>query len=176
MPPGTDTRPTTDRVRESVFSLLASRLHVADRDPCEQLAGLSFLDLYAGSGAMGFEAYSRGAKVTWVDKATARIIEKNKQTLGVQGLVMAVDVTRFLHQESGLSEIVWLDPPYTMKNPEIEKILGLLDSRQWIKSGGIALVERSGHTSTVEFPESFLNVGLRRYGDTVIYYAEKGSK
>ena len=177
-PSGTSTRPTTDRVRESVFAQIASRLSVADRGADEQLEGMSFLDLYAGSGAVGLEALSRGARVTWVEKdpGAAKIIEKNLQTLKVRGVVRIMDVARFLSREPVEFDIVWMDPPYGVANEEIEKILGLLALQNWVKKGGLVFVERSGTTSAIEFPESFLNMGSRGYGGTTMYYAQKGSR
>jgi len=177
-PVGDSTRPTTDRVRESIFAFIVSFLEMADKDPSEQLAGLSFLDLYAGSGAVGLEAYSRGAQVTWVekDRAAANVITKNCETLKVAGRVRIIDVARFLAGPGVPVDIVWMDPPYTVPSEEIERILGLIDSQGWVKDGGLILVERAGRTSAIEFPESFLNVGQRRYGDTTIYCAEKGSQ
>ncbi|MDR0488904.1 MAG: 16S rRNA (guanine(966)-N(2))-methyltransferase RsmD [Propionibacteriaceae bacterium] len=173
-PSGTSTRPTTDRVRESVFGFLASHLGVADCDSAEQLSGLAFLDLYAGSGGVGLEAYSRGAEVTWVDKATSGVLTKNLQSLSAKGKVMACEVMKFLARPSTQFDIIWMDPPYEIPNADIEVILTKIIERNWLKSAGIVLVERSGHSSRVEFSESFLNVGQRRYGDTMIYYAEKG--
>ena len=175
-PPGDSTRPTTDRVRESVFAQIASRLGAADNDPSEQLAGLTFLDLYAGSGAVGLEASSRGAQVTWVENhsGAARVIRKNLDTLKVAGTVRIMDVARFLSSTPVPFDIVWMDPPYTVPTEEIEQIVGLIEEKNWVREGGLVLVERAGRTSTVEFPESFLNVGQRRYGDTIVYSAEKG--
>ena len=176
MPPGDSTRPTTDRVRESVFAQIASRLGVVDRDPEEQLSGLAFLDLYAGSGAVGLEAYSRGASVTWVEshRGAARVITKNLEALKAAGSVRIMDVARFLGTSPVPFDIVWMDPPYTVSNDEIEQVLGLLDEKGWVSRDGIVLAERAGRTSAIEFPESFLNVGQRRYGDTIVYSAERG--
>jgi len=175
-PPGDTTRPTTDRVRESVFSWLASQLGVADRHPGDQLAGFAFLDLYAGSGAIGLEAVSRGAGVTWVENnpGAARVIRKNLDALKAAGTLRIMDVARFLTTKPVPFDIVWMDPPYTVPNEEIERILDLLDEKGWVAAGGIVLAERAGRTSAIEFPESFLNVGRRQYGDTIVYRAEKG--
>jgi len=176
MPEGDTTRPTTDRVRESVFAQIASWLGVVDRDPADQLAGLSFLDLYAGSGAVGLEACSRGAEVTWVENnpIALRAIRKNLDILKVTGTVRIMDVARFLSTRPRLFDLVWMDPPYSVPNEEIDAILGMVDKKGWVSQGGLVLVERAGRTSAIEFPESFLNVGTRRYGDTIVYSAEKG--
>ena len=174
-PNGTTTRPTTDRVRESVFAQLASTLGQSAADPSQQLTGLRFLDLYAGSGGVGLEAYSRGAEVTWVDKATSRLISSNLKALSVQGKVVGSDIMKYLTKPAEPFDIIWMDPPYEVRNSHIEKILGILSEKQWINSGGLVLIERPGHSSAVEFPESFLNVRSRRLGDTVVYFTEKGN-
>ena len=175
-PPGVATRPTTDRVREAIFSVLASWYEGVDRDSGQQLEGVQFLDLYAGSGVVGLEAYSRGAAVTWVDKATTSVIEKNLDRLHVRGTVKRMDVERFLHGRSTQFDIVWMDPPYENYNESIYRILTLLRDQKWLKIGGFVLIERSSHTSAVEFPESFISVGQRRYGGTIIYHAEMGNQ
>ena len=171
-PRGVATRPTTDRVRESVFGQLVSWLG-ADTD--QPLAGRCFLDLFAGSGAMGLEAYSRGASVTWVeqDPAVVRVIEQNRRALGVGGTVAAMAVSRFLARQSVQCDIVWMDPPYDHPNDEITRLAGAILDRGWLKPGGRLLVERSGHTSAIEFPDGFCNPGERRYGDTVVYQVER---
>ncbi|MDR0960880.1 MAG: RsmD family RNA methyltransferase [Propionibacteriaceae bacterium] len=92
-------RPTTDRVRESVFSLFAARLGAADASPEEQLAGLAFLDLYAGTGAVGFEAASRGAApVAWVekDRPTAARIDRQRRAFGLDGHVYTATAAHLL--------------------------------------------------------------------------------
>jgi len=171
-PKGTTTRPTTDRVRESVFSYLASTLGVADRDPAEQLASLRFLDLFAGSGAMGLEAVSRGAEATWVDHLSAGVIRANCETLGVRGTIVSRNVGPFVSRESTTFDIVWMDPPYELPTADVDQLISHINDRGLVKSHGIVLVERSRRSSAVEFPESFLNVCTRHYGESVIYTAE----
>lgn len=172
--PGLATRPTTDRVRESVFAFLASRLAAAGGDPGQQLAGRQFLDLYAGSGAVGLEAASRGARVTWVDRAAGatRVIDANRAALGVPGNVARLEVRRFLAGPPAPFDIVWMDPPYEVGNDEVEHLVDRV-AQGWVVAGGLVLVERAWRTTAIEFPESFLNVGRRRCGDTAIHYAEK---
>jgi len=125
---------------------------------------------------VGLEALSRGAEVTWVDKHTARLIKQNLETLSVHGEVLGMDVAKFLVREPTSFNIIWMDPPYEMPNDLVEAILGQINTRGWLCEPGCVLVERSGHSSAVEFPESFLKVSTRRYGDTVIFHAEKGSQ
>lgn len=176
MPKTAHTRPTTDRVRESVFSWLASALGRGDQSGQNQLAGMTFLDLYAGSGGVGLEAISRGAQSTWVerDRPTARLIERNCRDLGVTGRVVASDVTTYLGGAAHAYSVVWMDPPYETSSDDIDMVVRLIDARGWLTDDGIVLVERSVHSSQVEFPESFLNNSSRRYGDTVVYTGMRG--
>ncbi len=176
-PSGSSTRPTSDRVRESVFALLASLLERADLPPQAQLEGLTFLDLYAGSGAMGFEAASRGASPTWVerDRAAAQVIARNQRELQVAGRLARLDVVHYLETVDRSFSIVWMDPPYDLPDSQINLVIDLLVSRDFLDDGGTLLVERSARSPGLEFPEKILNNNKpRRYGDTVVYLAEKG--
>ncbi len=177
-PSGDSTRPTTDRVRESVFALIASWWGRAGLPAEEHLAGLRFLDLYAGSGAVGLEAASRGAEVVWVekDRAAARVIELNLRSLGAAGPVRVADVARFLARPpaGGGFDIVWLDPPYALSQADLCQVLALVARPGWLRDSGRLIVERSRHSHAVEFPQGFLSIGARHYGDTVIHHAEKG--
>jgi 16S rRNA (guanine966-N2)-methyltransferase len=105
-PPGRDTRPTSDRVRENVFNILGP------------LDGASVIDLYAGSGAMGLEALSRGAaRAVFVerDADAVRVIERNLDTLRLTGTVLRQDAVAALAGEAGSGrkyDLVLVDPPY----------------------------------------------------------------
>ena len=103
-PPGRDTRPTADRVREALFSILG------------QVDGLAVLDLYAGSGALGIEALSRGAAAAVFvesDGNAADVIEHNLAALGARGEVVRRDVTEWLKSgQEGVYDLVFCDPPY----------------------------------------------------------------
>jgi 16S rRNA (guanine966-N2)-methyltransferase len=102
-PRGRRTRPTADRVREALFSMLGD------------LSGLRALDLYAGSGALGIEALSRGAaEVTFVerDARAAATIERNLETVRARAEVRRQDVLRFLASAPGTFDLVFIDPPY----------------------------------------------------------------
>jgi 16S rRNA (guanine(966)-N(2))-methyltransferase RsmD len=129
-PPGMSTRPTSDRLRETLFNVLAPRLQDS---PSE---GASFLDLYAGSGAVGLEALSRGAAgVTFVERAPAalKILDGNLARLGISDGVRVhqKSVSAFLRSASGTNpkpekyEVVFLDPPYDAEQ-EYAITLGLL--------------------------------------------------
>ena len=102
-PEGTRTRPTADRVREALFSILG---------PVE---GLRVLDLFAGSGALGIEALSRGAaSATFVDSSSAAVaaVHRNVDVLGVEGEVSRRDALRWLAAAEGPFDLVFADPPY----------------------------------------------------------------
>jgi 16S rRNA (guanine966-N2)-methyltransferase len=109
-PPGRDTRPTSDRVRENIFNILG---------PIDDAV---VLDLYAGSGAMGLEALSRGAaQVVFVerDPGAVRAIERNLDTLRLRGTVLRQDAVAVLAGESRKYDLVFVDPPYDMY-PDLE--------------------------------------------------------
>jgi 16S rRNA (guanine966-N2)-methyltransferase len=104
-PKGLDTRPTSDRVRESAFNLTGP------------VDGASVLDLYAGSGAMGLEALSRGAEscvFVEFDRHACRQIERNLDTLGLRGTVLCQDAVRALAAERRRYDLVLVDPPYEL--------------------------------------------------------------
>jgi 16S rRNA (guanine966-N2)-methyltransferase len=104
-PPGSDTRPTSDRVRENVFNILGP------------VDGAAVLDLYAGSGAMGLEALSRGAeRAVFVerDPDAAKVIERNLDKLRLRGTVLRRDAVSVLSSETRKYDLVLVDPPYDM--------------------------------------------------------------
>src|SRR5699024_5144382 len=129
-PRGADTRPTTDRVREAIFSRVESLL---------DLAGARVLDLYAGSGALGLEAVSRGAGFVVLverDRRTAQVLAANVASLGVRerARVVSERVDRVLERgpEDGPFDLVLLDPPYPLAEQELRHSLGLLVSAGWL--------------------------------------------
>ena len=176
--PGQRTRPTTDRVREAVFAVMAADRGLADQPADTQLTGCRFLDLYAGSGAVGLEAASRGAQVRWVERDTvaAGLIVANCLTLGLVPDVVTAPVETWLAKPAGGAggfDIIWLDPPYDRPTPDINAVIALIARYDWLAAGGLILVERSVRSPALEFPENFLNNRTKRYGETVVYLAEK---
>lgn len=166
--PARGTRPTTDRVREALFNLLAAR-----RD----FDGLRVLDLYAGSGALGLEALSRGASsAVFVDndsRATA-VIERNITALGLPGatvrrgavaMVLAPGTDRPV-------DLVLADPPYDVPAAEVDAMLASLDRNGWVASGSVVVVERSVSSPEVSWPTGWTAWPMRRYGDTRVECAE----
>jgi 16S rRNA (guanine966-N2)-methyltransferase len=166
-PKGRDTRPTTDRVREALFNVLAHGAHAPD------LAGARVLDLFAGSGALGLEALSRGAAFAlFVDTdAKARAaVRDNLVRLGLQGRakIWRRDATRMGRcAPMPAFDIAFLDPPYGQGLAE-RALAGLLEGG-WLKPGALAVVEESAR-NTFNPPEALRAVDTRTYGDTALHF------
>jgi 16S rRNA (guanine(966)-N(2))-methyltransferase RsmD len=153
-PPGNATRPTSDRVREALFSILGG--HVRDA---------RVLDLFAGSGALGIEALSRGAKeVTFVDDAVPaiRAIKDNLKALKAWGEIRKADAVRFL-ADPGEYDLVFLDPPYKDAAKLAPKLSEALP--RVLAPGGLIVAE-SDRRSPLDLQLSLQDE--RRYGDTLI--------
>jgi 16S rRNA (guanine966-N2)-methyltransferase len=166
--PRTGTRPTTDRVRESLFNVLASRI---------DFAGASVLDLYAGSGALGLEALSRGAaSAVFVesDRRAAGVISKNIAALGVTATVRSGPVAVVLAGGADRpADLVFADPPYDIPAADIEEMLAELVSGGWATAGTVAVVERGTAGPELAWPNGWQTWPSRRYGDTRIELAER---
>ncbi|MFZ1410450.1 MAG: 16S rRNA (guanine(966)-N(2))-methyltransferase RsmD [Micropruina sp.] len=178
MPASRATRPTSDRVREAAFGLIASWLGVAG-DAGSQLAGLAFLDLYAGSGAVGLEAASRGAaRVVCVerDRRAGEIARSNAANLGLDVRVSTQDVERFLAGPAeGQFDVVWLDPPYDLDNSTIAEVLTSIIERSWLAPEGLLVVERSSRTAPFDWPPGLGEPWNRGYGETTLHFAPLGA-
>lgn len=169
------TRPTSDRVRESAFNLIADWAGTAGEPADQMLDRFSFLDLFAGSGAVGLEAASRGAgPVVCVerDKPTAALARRNAETLGLGVTVVASAVESWLADAPATPfDVVWLDPPYPMRNAEVERVVALVHSRGWLAPDGLVVVERSARDAAPQWPAAFVTVWHRRYGETTLHFA-----
>lgn len=176
-PPGDGTRPTSDRVREAAFGVLASELGRAG-DAAEQLSGCSFLDLYAGSGAVGLEAASRGAhSVVAVeqDRRAVDVIRRNIRETGLGVRAVAASVERYLAGPPTPFDICWLDPPYRLPNTTIETVLThLLDG--WLAPGALVVVERARRDQPFAWPDRLGDRWERRYGETTLFLATEGGE
>jgi len=171
-PPGEATRPTSDRVREALFSALESQLG--------SLSGLRFLDLYAGSGAVGLEARSRGAaSVTAVesDRRTARLVTQNAALVGLDGVdVLAQPVLRSVAATTRAPyDVVFADPPYPTGNDEVEAVLSSLREHGWVAEDSLVVVERSARTPEPAWPDGWERLRVREYGETVLWYVRADS-
>ena len=166
-PGGEATRPTSDRVREALFSTLESQLG--------SLTGLRFLDLYAGSGAVGLEAMSRGAGVVTAvesDRRTAKVVEANASALGFRDVeVLGQTVTGVLAQHPRAPyDVVFVDPPYVMSEEEVEQAMRLLLAHGWLADGAVVVVERSARSAEPAWPEGLARERRKEYGETVLWY------
>ncbi len=176
VPPGEQTRPTTDRVREAFFSALATWAGGSGGAADEQLAGIRFLDLYAGSGAIGLEAASRGAReVVLVDRyrAAAEIIRRNAATAKMVDRVhvRVNDVLAFLAETPAEPfDVIWLDPPYAVSGEQLEEVLARL-ADGWLVSDGLVIVERANRDGPPKWPHQLAERWSRRYGETELHYA-----
>jgi 16S rRNA (guanine(966)-N(2))-methyltransferase RsmD len=176
-PAGPHTRPTSDRVREALFSTLES---------LTELDGTRFADLYAGSGAVGLEAYSRGAGHVLLvesDPKAARVARGNIATLGAApGTRLAAgQVIRVLAEgpAEGPYDIVFADPPYAVPEEEITAMLAELVASPpaggshggWLAADAIVVVERSTRSGEPAWPAGLAGLRGRRYGETTLWYA-----
>jgi 16S rRNA (guanine966-N2)-methyltransferase len=188
VPAGRDTRPTSDRAREGLFATISSVFGSLD--------GARVLDLYAGSGAVGLEALSRGAGhvlLVEVGARAARVITQNIEAIGLPGAVLAADrVERVLArgpapagvQDSiapgragvqdgiaqGRYDVVFADPPYALADAEVARVLSLLAERDWLAPGALVIVERATRSGPVSWPDGFVPDRARRYGEATFWY------
>jgi 16S rRNA (guanine966-N2)-methyltransferase len=164
--PPRGTRPTSDRVREAIFSAVQAR-----RD----LEGTRVLDLYAGSGALGLEALSRGAAhVRFVesDRRAVAVLRRNIEALGLRGAeVTTADVPAALRGDPGQPyDVVLADPPYALDDGALGGVLGALVGGRWLAPGALVVVERAGRALAPAWPEGVVALTDRRYGDTSVHY------
>jgi 16S rRNA (guanine966-N2)-methyltransferase len=168
VPDGRDTRPTSDRAREGLFATIASMLG--------SLAGARVLDLYAGSGAIGLEALSRGAEhVLLVEHGTraARVIRENIEAIGLPGAELAAGrVERVLARGPGQHryDVVFADPPYALADAAVSRVLSLLAEQGWLAPGALVIVERATRSGPLSWPDGFAADRARRYGEATFWY------
>jgi 16S rRNA (guanine966-N2)-methyltransferase len=172
-PAGQQTRPTTDRVREALFSSVEAW--------CGSLQGLRFLDLYAGSGAVGLEAWSRGAGVVTLvesDRRTARLIADNAKALGfVKADVVTGPVAATLARPpSAPYDVAFLDPPYPLDDEQLAEDLRALDEQGWLVPGAMVVVERSSRSPEPIWPKGIAGARKKRYGETMLWYGHAAAK
>jgi 16S rRNA (guanine966-N2)-methyltransferase len=159
VPTGSGTRPTSDRAREGLFSSLQS---------LTDLEGAHVLDLFAGSGALGLEALSRGAaSATLVedDPRALAAIRANVHELGVTATVVDADVGSFLSQSPSPYDVVLLDPPYEL---DVDPVLAAL--LPWLAEDPVVAVERRTRGTAPTAPTGLRELRSRRYGEATLWY------
>ena len=156
------------------------------------LAGTRVLDLYAGSGAVGLEALSRGADhVLLVEQGAraTRVIRENIEAIGLPGAVLAADrVERVLARgpapaggqdsleggqdspEGGRYDVVFADPPYALADTAVSQVLSLLADQGWLAPSALVIVERATRSGPVSWPDGFVPDRTRRYGEATFWY------
>ena len=170
VPDGRATRPTSDRAREGLFGTVTSILG--------PLTGTRVLDLYAGSGAVGLEALSRGASRVLLVESGARataVIRQNIEAIGLPGATLIADrVERVLargpQQEGNRYDVAFADPPYAMADAEISRVLSLLADEGWLAPEALVIVERATRSGPVRWPDGFVPDRARKYGEATFWY------
>jgi 16S rRNA (guanine966-N2)-methyltransferase len=160
VPPGEVTRPTSDRAREGLFSSLQSLL---------ALEGATVLDLYAGSGALGLEALSRGASAATLVESDPRVLtvlHRNVATLELPAQVVEQDVERFLAGPPQAYDVVLLDPPYEL---DVDPVLAALVPF----AADVVVVERRTRGPVPTWPAGLVAERSRRYGEATLWYGSR---
>ncbi|MFF4879177.1 16S rRNA (guanine(966)-N(2))-methyltransferase RsmD [Micromonospora sp. NPDC000668] len=170
-PPGAGTRPTSDRVREALFSAVEAEV---------DLNGARFADLYAGSGAVGLEALSRGARHVLLvesDARAARVIRENAAALragpAVRLVASKVATVLAAGPDGGPYDVVFADPPYAVPDAEITALQTTLVDGGWLVPDALVVVERSSRTGPVDWVDGITAERSRRYGETTLWYGRR---
>jgi len=175
--PDEGVRPTSDKVREAIFSSLQSRF---------DFEGARVLDLFAGTGALGIEALSRGARFAALvesNPATARTLKKNIESLSLTNKTQVVvrKVGSYLNDalaadrakaDSSSFDLVFLDPPYDLEGAEVDQALGDLANSGLLAPGAMVVIERPTKSTSPTWPEAIDEQLRRTYGDTTVWYGE----
>jgi 16S rRNA (guanine966-N2)-methyltransferase len=170
VPAGESVRPTSDRVKESVFSALGPG----------RLVGARVLDLYAGSGALGLEALSRGAAEALLidrDQAAAHAIRSNIETLGFEDRAVlrrsAVATLVDNPRPGDPFDLALLDPPYDTPAAEVEAVVRRLVEGEWLGPDATVVVERAAGSPPLVWPAGWGSTWERCYGDTLVLFAQR---
>jgi 16S rRNA (guanine966-N2)-methyltransferase len=168
VPPGDRTRPTSDRTREALFGTLAALL---------DLDGARVLDLYAGSGAVGLEAVSRGAASALLVDCDARAAATARVNAAALGLADRVTVRRervgrvlAAGPPAEPVDLAFADPPYAQPGAEVDAALAALVRHGWLAPGAVLVVERSSRAPGPTWPDGVRPLSSRRYGEGTLWY------
>jgi 16S rRNA (guanine966-N2)-methyltransferase len=165
---GRTTRPTSDRTREGLFATVAAIR--------AGLHGAAVLDLYAGSGAVGLEALSRGAADVLLvesDGRAAQVIRQNIGLVGLPGARLVTDrVERVLRRgpDGAPRDFVFADPPYAVTDDELGQVLAALLDQGWLTPGALVALERSPRSGPPTWPLGYEYDRSRRYGEATLWY------
>lgn len=168
VPPGTRTRPTSDRTREALFSSIVSMRG--------SLAGARVLDLYAGSGAVGLECLSRAAAEALLvecDPKVLRTLRANVRALGLPGARVVADKVEHVvasSPEEGPYDVVFADPPYAMEGTALDAVLRGLVGNGWLAPEALVVVERPSRGIALRWPPGLLALRERSYGEGTLWY------
>jgi len=171
VPGGGSARPTSDRAREGLFGTVVSEIG--------SLTGKNVLDLYAGSGAVGLEALSRGARDVLMVESDAQavaVIRANIETVGLEGARVTRDRVERLLASQGRPDrydLVFADPPYAMTTAAVTRVLTLLTDG-WLAPDALVVVERATRSGPVHWPPGYLPGKSRRYGEATFWYGWNG--
>ncbi|GAA3391023.1 16S rRNA (guanine(966)-N(2))-methyltransferase RsmD [Cryptosporangium minutisporangium] len=169
VPPGRGTRPTSDRAREAMFSAVQATL---------DLDGAAVLDLYAGSGAVGFEALSRGAAHALLVESDPRAVRTLRANVGALKLpgaeIWSGPVERFAASPASRRyDLVFADPPYELAAAALAAVLTDLESSGWLGSDALVIVERRTRDQPWVWPKPLVAVRERRYGEGTLWYGRR---
>jgi 16S rRNA (guanine(966)-N(2))-methyltransferase RsmD len=171
VPTGDRTRPTSDRVREALFSTLESLV---------DLSGARFADLYAGSGAVGLEAMSRGAAEVLLVESDARVARVARENIGVLAAAPAARlvvgrVSQVLAAGPGGPpyDVVFADPPYAVPDDDVTAMLAALVDGGWLAAEAVVAVERSSRSPAPAWVPGLTAERSRRYGETTLWYGRR---
>jgi 16S rRNA (guanine966-N2)-methyltransferase len=168
--PARGTRPTSDRAREAMFSSLAGLIDVS---------GARMLDLFAGSGAVGLEALSRGAaSVTFVesDRGACEILRHNIEAVGLDGTELHRRPAATYLVAGGADDpfdLVFADPPYAFGEQQLGVLLATLAEPHWLAEHAVVVVERSARGPEPRWPETIEAMKQKRYGEGVLWYGRR---
>lgn len=176
VPAGATTRPTTDRVREALFSVIATWAGRGGEPPEFSLSGIAFCDFYAGSGAVGLEAASRGAGpvlLVEADRRIAALAARNAASLELKAEVRSSRVEDLLSRSApSVFDIVFADPPYDMESEQLSSVLSRV-AGGWLAPEGLVVVERSRRSPAMIWPDTLARTWSRTYGETVLEFGSR---